>query len=154
MICRLTQTSMRLVEAESVEEAGSDLEGRNNCRTAETAGSADQTARMPSVQALISLAEAPAIHSDYTDTLKPGTAKRRHLARFDSAAVWRMVDSLAVVLEPVEVLEEGRSSEVETRRPVAEVLEGVRLSVRLENAEVVAPESQRLLGHCQHPHLL
>ena len=108
---------------------------------------------MPSVQALIFLAEAPAVHSDYTDTLKSGTVKLRHLARFDSVAVWRMADSPAAVLEPVSVLEEVHSSGVERRRPVAEVLEGVRLLVQLENAEGVAPESQRLLGHCQHPHL-
>ena len=93
---------MPLVDAEPVVEAGSDLEKwrDNYCQTAEIAGSADRTARMPSVQALIFLAEAAA-HSDYTGTLKLETANLRHLARFDSAAVWRMAGSLVAVLEPV-----------------------------------------------------
>ena len=51
------------------------------------------------------------------------------------------------------MLEAGRSSEFEMGRLAAEVLEGVQLLVRLENAEGVEPESQRLLDHCQHPHL-
>ena len=104
--------------------------------------------------ALISLAEAPAARSGYTDMLKSGTASLHHLARFGSVAVWRMAGLLAAVLEPVWVLEEGRSPEIETERLVAEALEEVRPSVRLENVEVVAPESQRPLGRCQHPHRL
>ena len=92
---------MPLVEVESVVEAGSGLgEWRNSCQTAETAGSADRTARMPFAQALIFLAEAPAVHNDYTDTLKPAACLSR-LARSDSAAVWRMADSQVAVLEPV-----------------------------------------------------
>ena len=49
--------------------------------------------------------------------------------------------------------EEGRLSEDETRSLAAEALVEVRLLVQLENAEVAVPEFQRLLGHCQHPHL-
>lgn len=51
------------------------------------------------------------------------------------------------------MLEEVRSFEVEMRNPVAEALVEVQLLVQSENAEVVAPESQRLLDHCQHPYL-
>ena len=64
-----------------------------------------------------------------------------------------MVDLRVAILELVWVLEEGRSSEVETRSLVAEALVEVQL-VQLENAEVVGPEFQRLLDHCQHQHLL
>ena len=51
------------------------------------------------------------------------------------------------------MLEEGRSSEVETRSLVAEALVEVQLLVQLENAEVAVPESRHLLDHYQHPHL-
>ena len=40
------------------------------------------------------------------------------------------------------------------RSLVAEALVEVQLLVQLENAEVVGPEFQHLLDHCQHPHLL
>lgn len=49
--------------------------------------------------------------------------------------------------------EEGRSSEVVTKILVAEGLVGVQLVVQSENAEVVVPEFQHLLDHCQHLHL-
>ena len=64
-----------------------------------------------------------------------------------------MADLLVAVLEPVLVSEEGRSSEAETRKLVAEALGEVRPLVQSENAEAVAPGSQRLLDHYQHRHL-
>ena len=56
---------------------------------------------MPSAQAPISLAEAPAVRSGYTGMLKSETASLRHSARFGLAAVWLMAELLAAVLEPV-----------------------------------------------------
>ena len=49
--------------------------------------------------------------------------------------------------------EERRLFEVEMKSFVAEALVEVLLSVQQGNAGVVVPESQRLLGHCQRPHL-
>ncbi len=68
---------------------------------AETAGSADRTAHMPSVQALIFLAGALVVRNGCTDIEKSGAANLRHLARLDLVAVWQMVDSLVAVLELV-----------------------------------------------------
>ena len=103
-----TQTSNHPVEAESVVGAGFDpAKQKGSCQTsetaetAETAGSADRTARMPSAQALISLAEAPAVHSDCTGIAKFGTASLCHLAKLDLAAVWQMVGLQAAILELV-----------------------------------------------------
>ncbi len=56
---------------------------------------------MPSVQALIFLAEALVVRNGCTDIEKSGTASLRHLARLDLAAVWQTVDSLVAVLELV-----------------------------------------------------
>ena len=64
----------------------------SSCQIAETAGSADRMARRPFVQALIFLAEAPAVRSDYTGMLSSVTASLRHFAKFGSAAVWPMAD--------------------------------------------------------------
>lgn len=94
--CRLRQTSNRPVEAEPVVEAGFDPEKQKgscqNAEIAETAGSADRTAHTPFAQALISLAETTAVHSDCTGIVEFGIASLRHLARLDLAAVRRMVE--------------------------------------------------------------
>ncbi len=49
--------------------------------------------------------------------------------------------------------EEDRSSGVERRSLAAEAPVEAPLLVLLANAEVVAPEFQRPLDHCQHPNL-
>lgn len=151
------QTSNHPVEAESVVEAGSDLVkqkgSRQTVETAEIAEPVDRTAHMLSAQALIFLVEAPAAHSDCTGIVKFGTGSLNHSVKLDSAAVLQMVDLQVATLELVWVLEEVRSSEVETRNPVAEVLVEVQLLVQSENAEVAAPEFRHLLDHYQHPHL-
>ena len=100
-VSRWTPTSNRRAGAESVVEADSDSgESMKNCQIAET-GSAGQTARMPSAQAPISLAEAAAVHSGCTDIVESGSASLHHLAMTDLAAVWQMVDLTVAVLEPV-----------------------------------------------------
>lgn len=100
-IRRSAQMSNPPVEIGSVVEAGFGLEAWwNSSRTAETVGSADRTARMPSAQALISLAEARAARSGCTGMLKSETASLRHLASFGSVVVWRMAGLRAVVPGP------------------------------------------------------
>ena len=111
--CHSTQTSSHPVEAGPVVEADSGLEAqKSNCQvveSAESAGSADRTAHMPSAQARISLAETPAVQNDCTDIVKFGTASRYHWALLDLAAVWQMADLRVAILELVWVSGEGRS---------------------------------------------
>ena len=59
----------------------------DSCRIAGTAESADRMAHMPSEQALISLVEASAVHSDRTDMSMSETANLCHLAKPELAAV-------------------------------------------------------------------
>lgn len=93
MTCHLRQMSNRPVEAEPVVEADFDPEKpKGSYQNAETAGSADGTAHMPFAQALISLAEAAAVHSGCTEIVGFEIANLCHLARPDLAAVRQMVD--------------------------------------------------------------
>ncbi len=103
--CHSTQTSSHPVEAGPVVEADFGLEKQKsscqNVESAESAGSADRTAHMPSAQAQISLAETPAVQNDCTDIVKFGIASRYHLALLDLAAVWQMADLRVAILELV-----------------------------------------------------
>lgn len=97
--CRSTQRSNRPVEAGPAVEADFDPgRQKENCQTAEIAESADQKAHMPSAQALISLAEASAVHSGCKDIELPVMERLCHLVRPDQAAVWQKVELQAAVL--------------------------------------------------------
>lgn len=100
-IRRSAQMSNPLVEVDSVVAFGFGLEAwRNSFRTAETAGSAVRTARMPSAPALIFLAEARAARSGYTGMLRSGTASLHHWASFGSVAVCQIAGLRVAVPEP------------------------------------------------------